>query len=121
MEETPMSNRNAQSACFFHYLFTPFSYNEQTYLTVSPNGADVSTCGWDDLPCLTIQTAVKRISSATLITLSASSHASEASGISITKELTIRGEGTASTTKALSTGNTPLFVVSETEREVTLT
>ena len=96
-------------------------YFEST-VYVSTLGADISTCGWSDLPCLTLDQAVSQTTDvAALVTVSlvAGSHAAETTTttISIAKDLTITGApltDTASlftTTKDVASTPGPLLTI----------
>ena len=83
--------RFGQKSSVLHFLYAPSeAQNAFASVTVSEDGADIDTCGWEDLPSLTIHkaTATKHKDAVTL-SLLAESHSPEDTQTTIDSSLTV--------------------------------
>ena len=113
-------DRFGQKSSVLHFLYAPSEAQNGFYsVTVSEDGADIDTCGWEDLPCLIIHkaTATKHKDTVTL-SLLAKSHSPEDTQTTIDSSLTVSGSGdeTHPVRKTVNKiGTSAIFVVSSGE------
>ena len=91
------TSRNAQASPVLHFLFPPSSNANLESVIASPSGADeIASCGWSDLPCLSINTAlthrcITEGSQTNKVSLTSGAHSAETVQISITSQMSIVG------------------------------
>ena len=106
----------------FSLLHMKYSVGNGSWNVVYVSSAgsdDISTCGWSDIPCLTITKGVTNANTTTALTsvnLIEGSHPADNTSISVSKTLNISGDALSSdeytTLKSLSASNTPLVSMS---------
>ena len=130
VEETT-SARTKLNSTLLHFLYNPSTDSSITTLYISRTGADISTCGWDDIPCVTLYSAMSVFtsttssSSLTTIALSQATHSSESTSVSMTRGVLIMGgelssSGGYTTVKNVSSSSSPLLSITSSS-VVTLT
>ena len=72
-----------------HLLFSPSEGNE-CLLHVCTSGWDMSTCGWNDFPCVTLSRAALHSQNSSTILLSHETHLSESDTVRLLYDITIR-------------------------------
>ena len=117
------TSRQPLTASLYHFLYDPSNDTTQTsvYLsgvntqTEQSEGVEVDSCGWSDVPCLRITTALKHRGSMTVITLTGGKHESEEETITLSYLMTFTGQGIDSTIKTVSdmSGSDACFVISD--------
>ena len=77
------TERFAQTASVLHFLFAPSSNSGLKSLLVTHTGADINTCGWEDLPCLTVAVARTHHTTATTVKLGDGVHTKETEDLEV--------------------------------------
>ena len=118
VEETT-SDRQAFTQSLYLFLFAQKDGSEETSSFVSSiTGADIQTCGWNALPCLSIASALSHASpSLTHIFLSENEHTPEMNTVSLSSDWSLSGavlneEDAFTTIKDINSLASPLFDVS---------
>ena len=124
-QENASKSLYAQSASLFHFIFKPVEYSSATKIYIGTRGADVTTCGWDDLPCLNLTRGLEYVNSngsivnVSTIRLQDGNHVAEGKKIVFStsgKKYEIEGSSVNSVKKYVtsisSSGTNGVFVVS---------
>ena len=118
-EISPTTTRTALPNPMLHFVYPPLSDTTATIIYAGPDGGDITTCGWETLPCMSVYTAVTRAAEAerfVTVSLLTSTHSPDTTSIVVNKALTITGAELDSnhaltTTKQVSSSLSPLFSI----------
>ena len=122
--------KGKRSTWMFYFVYPPSSYSSITLMYVGPSGVDSATCGWKELPCVTINYAFKmKPDPVTRIELLEGSHTTietnttkiTAGGFVIQRESSLESNPSKSVGALTLNGSTAVFLVDiESSSEVTI-
>ena len=82
MTNSTSLSRNPQSAPLYAFIYPPYTNTSISSVIVSSTGADITTCGWEVLPCLSLTGSQKSYPNASTILLMEGNHSSDTACIS---------------------------------------